>query len=152
MEILIPNNGNLNIENILLDLNGTLAVGGNLIEGVKERVGELRDIYKLILLSGNTRGGADQLASELGIQFIETKTGAEKQQVAKDLDPITCAAIGNGLIDLELIETAHLGIVTMQGEGVHIKTLLAADIVVPSVNDALDLFIDRNRLIATLRR
>ena len=152
MEISIPNNGNLNINHVLLDLNGTLAVGGNLIEGVKERVEELRDQYKLILLSSNTRGGADKLASELGIQFIETKTGVDKQKIAEDLDPITCAAIGNGLIDLELIQTAHLGIVTMQGEGVHIKTLLAADIVVPSVNDALDLFIDRNKLIATLRK
>ncbi|MBU0766462.1 hypothetical protein KKF55_01595 [Patescibacteria group bacterium] len=152
MEIPIPNNGNLKIDNILLDLNGTLAVGGSLIEGAKERVGKLRDLYKLILLSGNTRGGADQLANDLGILFIETKTGAEKQRVAEDLNPITCAAIGNGLIDLELIEAVHLGIVTIQGEGVHTKTLLAADIVVPSINDALDLFLDRNRLIATLRR
>ena len=152
MEIPIPNNGTLRIENILLDLNGTLAVGGNIIEGVRERVGILREEYRLILLSGNTRGGADLLAKEFGIQFIETKTGIDKKKVAEDLDPIKCAAIGNGLIDLELIQAAHLGIVTMQGEGVHTKTLLAADIVVPSVNDALDFFIDRNRLIATLRK
>ena len=56
------------------------------------------------------------------------------------------------MIDFDLIQSVRLGIVALQKEGVHTKTLLAADIVVPSVNDALDLFIDRNRLIATLRK
>jgi soluble P-type ATPase len=35
---------------------------------------------------------------------------------------------------------------------VHVQTLLNSDIVIPSINDALDLFIDEQRLIATLRK
>jgi len=32
---------------------------------------------------------------------------------------------------------------------VHVQTLLSSNIVIPSINDALDLFIDEQRLIAT---
>ena len=64
----------------------------------------------------------------------------------------TCVSIGNGLIDLEITKLAKLSIVTLQSEGVHTQTLLASDIVVPTICDALDLFIDTNRLVATLRK
>lgn len=49
------------------------------------------------------------------------------------------------------MHAAKLSIVTLQAEGVHTKTLLASDIVVPTITDALDLLIDSKRLIATLR-
>lgn len=151
MKIDIPGNGPLVIETIILDLNGTLRVGGKLVPGVATRIEALRKKCKLILFSGDTRGDAAQLASELGIDFAKTPTGQDKVREAEKLNPEVCAAVGNGLIDLELIKRVRLGIVALQGEGVHVKTLLAADIFVPSVNDALDLFLDEQRLIATLR-
>ncbi|HEV7454499.1 MAG TPA: hypothetical protein VGO07_04540, partial [Candidatus Saccharimonadales bacterium] len=61
-------------------------------------------------------------------------------------------SIGNGLIDLELMKVVKLRIVTLQAEGVHIQTMLNSDIVIPTINDALDLFIDGQRLVATLRK
>lgn len=151
MRVNIPGNGPLVIETIILDLNGTLCVGGKLVPGVAERVEELRKKCKLILFSGDTRGDAAQLACDLGIDFAKTATGQDKADEADKLQADKCAAIGNGLIDLQLIQRAKLGIVVLQGEGVHAKTFLAADIIVPSVNDALDLFIDEQKLIATLR-
>ena len=67
------------------------------------------------------------------------------------MQPETCATIGNGLIDYELMRVVKLGIVTLQAEGVHAKTLLEADVVIPTILDALDLFLDERRMIATLR-
>lgn len=151
MRIDIPGNGPLVIETVILDLNGTLRVGGTLVPGVAKRIEELREKCKLVLFSGDTRGDAAALASELGIGFTQTPTGQDKVKEAEKLRPEVCAAVGNGLIDLELIKRVRLGIVALQGEGAHAKTLLAADIIVPSVNDALDLFLDEQRLIATLR-
>ena len=55
------------------------------------------------------------------------------------------------MIDLELMKVVRLGIVTLQAEGVHVQTLLESDLVVPNINDALDLFIDEQKLIASLR-
>ena len=151
MKVDIPGNGPLVIETIILDLNGTLCVGGKLVPGVAERIQELRKKCKLVLFSGDTRGDALKLADELGVTFSKTVTGQDKANEADKLQSDKCAAIGNGLIDLQLIQRVKLGIVVLQGEGAHAKTLLAADIVVTNVNDALDLFIDEQRLIATLR-
>ncbi len=151
MKIDIPGSGPLVIEAIILDLNGTLCVGGKLVPGVAERIQELRQKCHLVLFSGDTRGDASQLANDLGIAFTRTKTGQDKADEAEKLQADKCAAIGNGLIDLQLIQRVKLGIVVLQGEGAHAKTLLAADIIVTNINDALDLFIDEQRLIATLR-
>ncbi len=152
MKVDIPGDGPLVIETIILDLNGTLCVGGKLVPGVSERIQQLRNKYHLVLFSGDTRGDASKLADELGIAFVKTATGQDKADEADKFHAEKCAAIGNGLIDLQLIQRVKLGIVVLQGEGIHTKTFLAADIVMPNVNDALDLFIDEQRLVATLRK
>jgi len=120
---------------------------------VHERLQKLKELgFSIVFFSGDTRGNAREIAEELGIKFVKASTGEDKKKETEKLDPEHCVAIGNGLIDLEMMKIVRLGIVTLQAEGVHIQTLLAADIVVPSINDALDLFIDSNRLIATLRK
>ncbi|MDA0376279.1 MAG: HAD family hydrolase [bacterium] len=151
MKIDIPGNGPLTIETVILDLNGTLCVGGELVPGVVDRIRQLRQKCEIVLFSGDSRGDASRIANELGISFTKTVTGHDKANEADKLKAETCAAIANGLIDLQLIQRVKLGIVVLQGEGVHAKTFLAADIIMPNVNDALDLFIDEKRLIATLR-
>jgi len=153
MKYTIPGAGNLEIKTIILDLNGTLSVGGVIPEGVKERIDELkaRD-FQVVFFTGNTRNDADDLAATLGIDWQLAKSASEKKAAALLLDPESCASIGNGLIDLELMQTVRLRVVTLQAEGVHVQTLLNSDIVVPTILDALDLFIDEQRLIVTLRK
>ena len=149
----IPGQGQLEIKTIILDLNGTLSVAGTVPEGVKERLDKLKGVgFNVLFFTGNTRNDADDLAADLGIEWKLAKSAEDKRDLALELEPETCASIGNGLIDLELMEVVKLGIVTLQAEGVHVQTMLNSDIVVPNINDALDLFIDDQRLIATLRK
>ncbi len=149
----IPGQGEIELKTIILDLNGTLSIGGVVPEGVKERLDQLKEIgYKVLFFTGNTRNDADDLAADLGIEWKLAKTAEDKRDLALELEPETCASIGNGLIDSELMKVVKLGIVTLQAEGVHIQTLLNSDIAVPTINDALDLFIDPQRLIATMRK
>ncbi len=153
MDFDIPHGKSFKIETIILDLNGTLTIDGKIIKGVKERLKKLKNKeLDLILFSGDTRGTAEKVAKSLGLQFIKASTGKEKLKQAKKLNLETCAAVGNGLIDYYKIKAVKLGIVTLQAEGVHAKTLGVADIVVPSILDALDLFLKPQRLIATLRK
>jgi soluble P-type ATPase len=148
----IPGRDPLTIDTIILDLNGTLQVGGELVDGVKPRLKQLAGLgYKVVFFTGNTRNDADGLAEELGIEWQLAKDAAAKRDLALSMKPETCASIGNGLIDAELMDVVALGIVTLQGEGVHITTMQNSDIIIPTINDALDLFIDEQRLIATLR-
>lgn len=149
----VPGQGQLEINTIILDLNGTLSVGGVVPDGVKERLGVLKAKgLQLVFFTGNTRNDADELAAELGIEWKLAKDAADKRRLALELNPETCASVGNGLIDLELMQTVKLRIVTLQAEGVHTQTLLNSDIVIPNILDALDLFVDEQRLIATLRK
>jgi soluble P-type ATPase len=149
----IPSQGQLELKTIILDLNGTLSVGGVVPEGAKERLTALKQMgFKVVFFTGNTRGDASKLATKLDITWQLADAAKAKRELALKLDPQSCVAIGNGLIDLELMQTVRLGVVTLQSEGVHTQTLLAADIIVPTIIDALDLFIDSPRLIATLRR
>lgn len=153
MHYTVPGVGNVELHTIILDLNGTLTVGGNIVEGVSERLKRLRELgYKVIFFTGNTRGNADQLAQELGIEWVLAEDGEAKKQAALKLQPHRCVSIGNGLIDLELMKIVGLRIVTLQAEGVHVQTLLNSDVVIPTITDALDLLIDPQRLIATLRK
>ncbi len=149
----IPNGKNLQIETLILDLNGTLTIDGKIIQGVKMRIKKLKDLgLNVVLCSGDTLGTAEKIAKELSIAFVKAAHGKEKLQQAKKFHLKNCAAIGNGLIDYEKIRAVELGIVVLQKEGVHTKTLAVADIVVPSILDALDLFLKPKRLIATLRK
>jgi soluble P-type ATPase len=152
MKCQIPGQGELEIKTIILDLNGTLSVGGQIVEGVHGRTKKLKELgFTVILFTGNTRGDADDIAKELNIEWMQASGAAQKRELAEKLEPETCVSIGNGLIDLQLMEAVALGIVTLQAEGVHRKTLLACDLMVPTINDALDLFIDQDRLVASLR-
>ncbi len=148
----IPGQEPLDIQTIILDLNGTLTIDGELIAGLEERIKALRDsAVQLFLFTGDTNGNAGAIARELGLEVRITKNAEAKAEQARALNPDTAAAIGNGRIDLELFKTVRLRILTLQAEGVHTQTLLASDIVVPSINDALDLFLKPKRLVATLR-
>jgi soluble P-type ATPase len=149
----IPGQGQITIKTIILDLNGTLSVGGVVAEGVKARLEQLKQAgFNVVFFTGNTRNDADELAASLGIDWKLAKNAADKRDLALAMEPETCASIGNGLIDLELMKAVKLRIVTLQAEGVHVQTLLNSDIVIPTINDALDLFLDEQRLVATLRR
>lgn len=130
-----------------------MSVAGVVPDGVKPRLDKLKDLgFNVLFFTGNTRNDADQLAAELEIDWKLAKSATDKRHLALQLNPETCASIGNGLIDLELMKTVKLSVLTLQAEGVHVQTLLHSDILVPTINDALDLFIDSQRLIATLRK
>lgn len=153
MTIDIPGSNPLTINTVLLDLNGTLSVGGQLVPGVGIRLLRLVSLgLRPIMLTGNTRGDAEVIANKLDIEWRQASTALDKRSIAKQLGPQTIASIGNGRIDLELHQTVALSIVTLQAEGVHSETLVASDLIVPTINDALDLLIDPNRLIASLRK
>lgn len=153
MKYQVPGMGELELKTVILDLNGTISVNGNLVEGVHERLAKLRELqYKIILFTGNTRGDADDIARDLGIDWVQAKDADAKADEARKLEPETCVSIGNGLIDLELMKAVKLRIVTLQAEGVHVQTLLNSDIVIPTINDALDLLINPDVLIASLRK
>jgi len=149
----IPPNGDvLEITTIVLDLNGTLSVKGVVADSTKELILQLKQLgYRLILISGDIRGSAKTIADELGLELYLGKTSDEKANQMKQIEKNKTAAIGNARIDIGTFENASLSIATLQAEGIHTGILQYVDILIPSIDDALRLFMDKKSLEGTLR-
>jgi soluble P-type ATPase len=61
-------------------------------------------------------------------------------------------AIGQGANDAEMLKTAGLGICVLSVEGTAVEALLNADLVVSNIFDALHLFENPIRIVASLRK
>jgi len=154
IEISIPGWGNIEIENIVLDLNGTIATDGKIPSEVKEKINSLSKKTKLYILTADTQGTASVEISDMEVELVKVseKDSAEvKLRVLESLDPTSTVAIGNGNNDHLVLKEAAFGIAVLGDEGISVSTMKNADIVVKNISDALDLFLKPKRLIATLR-
>lgn len=154
MTIDIPGNKSLTLSNLVLDYNGTLAIDGSLIPGVEERLNQLAENLAIYVVTADTFGKAAEKLQNINCKLTVLGKGNQQQQKAgfiKKLGAQQVAAIGNGLNDALMLETAALGIAVVQQEGAAVKTLQKADVVFNNINDALDLLQNPLRLKATLR-
>ena len=150
----IPGWGNMEIENIVLDLNGTIATDGKIPSEVKEKINSLSDRAKLYILTADTQGTASEESSNMGVELLKVseKDSTEvKLRVLESLDPTKTVAIGNGNNDRLILKEAALGIAVVGDEGLAVSSMKNADIVAKNISDALDLFLKPKRLMATLR-
>jgi len=148
----IPQGENFEINTIVLDLNGTLTVNGILSEETKKLILQLKNLgYRIVLISGDIRGNAKIISEELQIELFLGKTSTEKALQMKNFNKENTAAIGNARIDIGTFANAKFSVATLQAEGIHAKILKYVDIIVPNINDALNLFINKKSLEGTLR-
>jgi soluble P-type ATPase len=150
----IPDFGRLEIEHVVLDYNGTLAVDGELIPGVLERFERLAPHCELHVVTADTFGRVADTLAQAPCSIRILKPGAQdraKLQFVEELGAARTVAIGNGRNDRLMLAAAALGIAVMLDEGVASATLAAADVLVKSIHDALDLLLEERRLVATLR-
>lgn len=151
----IPRRGALEITNLVLDLNGTIALDGQVLPGVAERLAALSTALTVHLVTADTQGQAAQSAERLGLQLHRIVPGDEagqKRDLVAQLGPTETVAIGNGANDAGMLAAAVLGIAVLGPEGLATTALSAADVLVGRIEDALDLLLRPQRLIATLRR
>jgi len=147
----IPGAESFELDHLLLDVNGTLANRARLIDGVEERIERARGQLEVHLLSADTLGNLDETAERLGVDAQRVTTGAEKREYAQRLGADRCAAIGNGLNDVPMLETVRFGIAVIGPEGAGGGTLVAADAVCGSILDAFDLLLEADTTSSTLR-
>jgi P-type E1-E2 ATPase len=147
----VSGGAHLELEHLVLDLNGTLTERGALILGVAERLVKLAGRIELHVATADTFGTARELSARLHIQIETIATGSDKLDLVHRLGREKTAAIGNGRNDGPMLEAAALGIAVVGPEGAAAAALLAADIVCRSITDALDLLLEPNTINATLR-
>jgi P-type E1-E2 ATPase len=148
-----PGWGSFPIRHLLLDLNGTLALDGVFIPGVEERILELSEKLDIHILTADTFGTAARICHGLPVTLHVIPERDQIQAKGKYLNglPLKTVAIGNGRNDVNMLAEAALGIAVMGPEGTSSEAVRAADVVVMSINEALDVLLHPERLKATLR-
>ena len=154
LEINIPDYGQLRLEHLVLDYNGTLAYDGQLLAGVGRRLSTLSAQLKIHVLTADTFGSVNSALTGLPCQVVILPPGNQdkgKLSYVGQFHPATCVCMGNGRNDRLMLKAAALGIAVLQEEGASVSALTAADVVCPNILAALDLLTHPNRLVATLR-
>lgn len=150
----IPGFGSVRLEHVVSDFTGTLSVDGRLVPGIRERLKRVAEFMHIQILTADTFGMAR--AELQGINCdVHILTGddhdLQKEEYVKKLGAGSVVTFGNGNNDRRMLKVAKIGIAVCLAEGCAADAVRAADIVVNSATDALDLLLNPNRLKATLR-
>ena len=154
IEIDIPGFGRLRLERLILDYNGTIAVDGQPVQGVKERLIALARHVEIHVLTADTFGGVEKKLSDIPCKIHVLPVEAQdkgKMEYVDRLGADRAVCIGNGRNDVMMLKKAALGIAVVQDEGAATSAILSADVVVTDILSALDLLTNHMRLTATLR-
>lgn len=154
LNISIPGGESLALRYLLLDYNGTLAVDGELLPGVAERLSRLAEQLEIHVLTADTYGTV--VAKLAGLPCRVTVIASDRQDQRKldyllDIGAEMTVAVGNGRNDALMLRRAQLGICLVQGEGGSALALMAADVVAVDVSHVFDMLLYPSRLAATLR-
>jgi len=154
IEVAIPRDGRLRLSFLVLDYNGTLACNGIMLDGVAERLSALSKNLSIHVVTADTFGTVEATLKSLPLTVrVLQQTGQNHAKMAyvSQLGRNETVCIGNGRNDRLMLQAAALGIAVVGPEGAAVDALQASDIVMTSIQSALDLLLNPQRLVATLR-
>ena len=155
IEIAIPGVGKLKAKHLILDLNGTIALDGIIIDGVKERLDRLSMLLDIFIVTSDTMHSAKRVTENLNVKLCRLKEsagGIQKLEFIMKLGEMETISIGNGSNDVLMLKESLIGIAIVGREGASADAIMASDVIVSDINDALDLLLKPDRLAATLRK
>ncbi|HOV90939.1 MAG TPA: HAD family hydrolase [Syntrophorhabdaceae bacterium] len=154
ISVSIPGWGDLNIEYLVVDYNGTCAFDGKIKEQARDLMEKISRYIKVFIITSDTYGNIDNEVNTIGFSIIKVnkeESGAEKARIVRELGPEKVAAVGNGANDAMMLKEAALGIGIIGEEGCANSVLKEADLITKDINDALNILLHPERLVATLR-
>jgi P-type E1-E2 ATPase len=155
IELNIPGRGRLQLEHLVCDVNGTLALDGTLPVGMVRTLNALKDRLMVHIISADTLGTLQSIERQLKIHAIRINPQEEAEQKAayvRELGGEQVAAIGQGANDAQMLKESAIGICVLSLEGTAIETLMSADLVMPGIFEALELFDKPLRMVSSLRK
>lgn len=151
----IPGGKILTLQYAAIDFNGTIATDGKIIKECKPLLKSLAKKLDIYILTLDTNGTVKKECKDLPVKVkILDKTNGSKSKAnfVKELGANNVVSIGNGVNDGMMFAKSALSMVVMGDEGCSTKSLQNSDIVTKNIEDALNLLLKSNRLIATLRK
>lgn len=154
LDISIPGFGDLRLEHLVLDYNGTLACDGEMLQGVRQSLAALAERFQIHVVTADTFGKAGQRLQDLPCKLVilpEAEQDLGKLDYVRRLGLERTVSIGNGRNDRRMLKEAALGIAVILEEGAAAEAIAAADVVCSSILSAFELLANPLRLTATLR-
>ena len=154
LKIDIPGSATLVLTHLVLDYNGTIAIDGEPLPGVREKLWQLSELLDIHVITADTYGTVREKLSGYPLQVeVIGPTGqdAAKEAYVEKLGQDYVVAIGNGRNDGRMLARARVGIGVIQQEGAASEVLVKGDVLCTDIIDALELLLHTDRLRATLR-
>ncbi len=148
-----PGSEPLQIESLLIDFEGTLAIDRRVHPKTKDKLNLLSKRLKICVLSKEPKEIVETALRKVEAELVCVKEGEsskEKMVCLERLGPERTVAIGQGMDDVEMIERSAFGICVLGKEGTAAKAIEKADLVVTNIVDALDFLLKPLRQRATL--
>ena len=151
----IPGKGKMNIENLVLDFNGTIAYDGDIKNGIREKIQRVHEMgINIYILTADTYHQAAEQCKDMPVTleiFDVDNAALSKREIVNNIDSKLTMTIGNGNNDVEMFEESILSVAVIGDEGCAVKAIFAADIITNNIDDAIDLLLNPHRIKATLR-
>lgn len=154
INIKIPGRCDYSIENIVFDYNGTIAANGKIEQSIKEKLSILCNMANVYVLTADTYGSAAEECQGLNLvlkTFPNDNAADYKARIVNALGRDKTICFGNGYNDIKMFEIAVLSVAVLEKEGMCSALMKESDIMVKSIEDGINLLLNPNALIATLR-
>ena len=150
----IPGREPIRIKHVLLDYNGTMAIDGQLIDGVDKIINALAGDIHFHVITADTYGSVEKALANIHCKVVtipKEKQDTSKRDYLRKLGKEQTLCVGNGKNDTLMLKESILGIAVIQEEGLCVDALVAADIACKSIMDVFTYFKRPDRIKATLR-
>lgn len=144
------------IQNVVFDLNGTLAIDGEIAKSTEELLKELAKDTKLYIITADTHNTAEKIRKEIGglCEIIVLKSDEhdlEKARFVHSLGFRETVTLGNGANDLKMVQEGILSFGVIGEEGAYGPLLSKVDIVVNHIDHAIKMLLNPMKIVATIR-
>ena len=155
MVINVPETGKYEIENIVFDYNGTIAINGEIISGILEKIVKLTEVFNVAIITADTFNTVRKAFknTNVNIHIIDNENGTiQKKEFIKNIGSNKTIALGNGRNDQLMLKEAIISIAILNDEGVSLKALNNADFLLKDINHFFEMIEEPKKLIAILRK
>lgn len=148
-----PGQQPLEIEYLLIDYEGTLAIDGRIHPKAKDKINLLSKRVKISILAKSQKERVEEMLRKVKAELFymtEGEASKQKSDLLKRLGPEKTVAVGNGTDDGLMLKEAALGVCILAREGASAEAMRGADLMFSNVVDALDFLLKPLRHKATL--
>ena len=145
----------LEIEFVLIDFEGTLAIDRRVHSKAKDKINLLSKRTTIYILTKEKKELIEERLRKVKAEIIYLAEGGSSQRkldLIHRLGPTQSVAIGNGEDDVAMIKEASIGISILGKEGSSGEALKNADLVFTDILDALDFLLKPLRQKTTLSK